>query len=137
MERILRRPPRPRRTRPHSSDQGATWTEPEATACTAPDSEALLTRIPSTDDLLLVWNNVESTSNWPRTPLTAAVSADEGATWGYIRDIDARPEYDAAYPHVFFQGDEAVVTYYTRLTRTWARDSEVALKIFPVEAFYD
>jgi len=119
-----------------SEDQGETWSEPAKTDFAAPDSEALVTRIPSTGDLLLVWNNVESQSNWPRTPLTAAVSTDEGETWGRLRDIDDRPEYDAAYPSVFFQEGEAVVTYYTRRTEEWGRDSEVTLKIFEVEAFY-
>ena len=120
----------------YSSDQGETWSEPEATAFPAPDAESLLVRIPSTGHLLLVWNNVESRSNWPRTPLSAAVSEDEGKTWSPAKDIDNRPEYDAAYPHAFFQGDEVIITYYTRLTKEWARDSEVTLKIFPVQAFY-
>jgi sialidase-1 len=122
--------------RAESSDRGATWSTPEPTEFPAPDAEPLITRIPSTGDLLLVWNNVSSTSNWPRTPLTVAISKDEGRTWGEFRDIDNRPDYDAAYPFVFFQGDEAVVTYYTRRTKEWARDSEVTLKIFKIGAFY-
>ena len=122
--------------RAESEDRGETWSTPEPTEFPAPDAEPLITRIPSTGDLLLVWNNVSSTSNWPRTPLTAAISKDEGRTWGEFRDIDNRPEYDAAYPFVFFQDDEAVVTYYTRRTKEWARDSEVTLKIFKAGAFY-
>jgi len=122
--------------RSFSDDQGETWSEPVATDFTAPDSEALVTRIPTTEDLLLIWNNVESQSNWPRTPLTAAISEDEGKTWGRVRDIDGRSECDAAYPSAFFQGNEVVVTYYTRLTEEWARDAEVTLKVFEVDAFY-
>lgn len=119
-----------------SHDEGETWEEPVSTDLSAPDSEALVTRIPSTGDLLLLWNNVALNTNWPRTPLTAAVSADEGETWEKLRDIDARPECDAAYPSVFFQDDEVIVTYYTRMTREWARDSEVALRIFTIDSFY-
>ena len=78
---------------------------------------------------------MESRSNWPRTPLTAAVSRDEGDTWEHVEDVDARPDHDAAYPSVYFQGDEAVVCYYTRPT-AWARDSEIMLKIFQIEQFY-
>ena len=122
--------------RAFSEDQGTTWSEPVPTNHPAPDSEALLTRIPSTGDLLLLWNNVASHSNWPRTPLTATISTDEGETWGKVRDVDARPEYDAAYPSVFFQDDEAIVTYYTRLAEEWGRDAEVTLKIFDIDAFY-
>ena len=78
-----------------------------------------------------------SHSNWPRTPLTAAISTDEGETWNKVRDVDARPEYDAAYPSVFFQDSEAIVTYYTRLTEEWGRDAEVTLKIYGIDAFYN
>ena len=123
--------------RAFSEGQGETWTEPEKTDFPAPDSEAFVTRIPSTGDLLLVWNNVESHTNWPRTPLTAAISRDEGQTWGCFRDIDDRPDYDAAYPHVYFHKGEAIVTYYTRLTKQWARDSGVTMKVFGVAQFYE
>lgn len=121
--------------RAESSDRGETWSIPEPADFPAPDSESLITRIPSTGDLLLVWNNVSSKSNWPRTPLTVAISKDEGRSWGGFRDIGNRPDYDAAYPVVFFQDDEAVVTYYTRRTKDRARDSEVMLKIFAIGAF--
>lgn len=119
----------------YSPDQGVHWTRPVATELRAPDSPPLVKRIPSTGDLLCLWNNVESHSNWPRTPLTAAVSTDEGETWGRFRDIDARPNHDAAYASVYFQGQEALIAYYTRPTK-WARDSEILLKIFRVPQFY-
>jgi len=121
--------------RAFSSDEGEHWTKPEPTHFPAPDAEPLIVRIPTTGDLMIVWNNVESQSNWPRTPLSTAISNDEGETWGHYQDIDARPAHDAAYPHVFFQGDEAVVTYYTRPT-TWSRDTEVMLKIYKIDQFY-
>ena len=92
-------------------------------------------RIPKTGDLLLLWNNVESRRNWPRTPLTAAISTDEGKTWGGFRDIDNRPGHDAAYPAAFFQGDEVVVTCYTRRT-AGPRDAEVMLRIYALDQFY-
>lgn len=77
-----------------------------------------------------------SKSNWPRTPLTAAISKDEGKTWGEFRDIDNRPDYDAAYPSVTFVGDEVLVAYYSRSTK-WKRDAEVALRIYKINQFYD
>lgn len=119
-----------------STDGGQTWSEPEATQHAAPDAEALLARIPSTGDLLLLWNNVASERNWPRTPLTAAISTDEGDSWRRVGDIDARPGFDAAYPAAYFQDDEVIVTYYTRDNDRWARDSEVTLKIFDIGEFY-
>jgi sialidase-1 len=121
--------------RAYSKDGGAHWSEPEPTQFPAPDSEPLVVRVLTTGDLMLVWNNVESHSNWPRTPLSVAISKDDGQSWGRYNDIDARPDRDAAYPYVFFQGDEAVVTYYTRQT-SWARDTEIMLRIFKIEQFY-
>lgn len=118
-----------------SEDRGETWSEPEPTLLPSPESPALLKRIPATGDLLLLWNHVASRNNWPRTPLTAAISSDDGQSWRHLADIDNRPDYDAAYPSVTFVGDEALVAYYSRST-AWARDSEVTLKIFPVRTFY-
>ena len=120
-----------------SDDQGTHWTVPEPTPLPAPDSPPLVKRIPSTGDLLLIWNHVASRTGRPRTPLTAAISRDEGETWGNFRNIDDRPDPDfhAAYAAVTFRGDEALVTYYTR-NAAWARDTEVTLKILPIEWFY-
>jgi sialidase-1 len=122
--------------RAYSSDQGVHWTKPEPTDFPAPDAEPLIVRVPPTGDLMVMWNNVESHSNWPRTPLSVAISSDEGKTWGHYHDIDARPDHDAAYPFVFFQKNEAVVTYYTRPT-SWARDTEVMQRIFRIDQLYD
>ena len=121
--------------RSFSKDGGDHWSKPEPTQLPAPDAEPLIARIPSTGDLMVMWNNVESQSNWPRTPLSVAISKDEGESWGHYHDIDPRPERDAAYPSVFFQGDEAVVTYYTRPT-SWARDTEVMMRIYKIDQFY-
>ncbi|MCA9102732.1 MAG: exo-alpha-sialidase [Planctomycetales bacterium] len=119
----------------YSADGGDHWTKPAPTELPSPESPALVKRIPATGDLLLLWNNVASSSNWPRTPLTAAISRDEGDTWTRFRDVDNRPDWDAAYPSVTFVGDEALVAYYSRDTR-WKRDSEVTLKIYKIDQFY-
>ena len=97
-----------------SVDGGDHWTTPVPTVLESPESPAIVKRIPTSGDLLVLWNNVASSSNWPRTPLTAAISRDEGKTWTNFRDIDNRPDYDAAYPSVTFVGDEALITYYSR-----------------------
>lgn len=118
-----------------SEDGGDHWSTPAPTELASPESPALVKRIPSTGDLLVIWNNVASSSNWPRTPLTAAISRDEGATWTQFRDIDNRPGRDAAYPSVTFVGNEALVAYYSR-SREWKRDSEITLRIFTIDQFY-
>ncbi len=118
-----------------SEDGGDHWTEPAPTVLTSPESPALLKRIPTTGDLLVLWNNVASKSNWPRIPLCSAISTDDGKTWRHVNDIDNRKDRDAAYPAVTFVGDEALVTYYSRSTK-WKRDAEVTLRIFQTKQFY-
>ncbi|MEQ8789300.1 MAG: sialidase family protein [Pirellulaceae bacterium] len=117
----------------YSEDGGDHWSTPAATPLDAPDSPPLVKRTPG-GNLLALWNNIASRSNWPRTPLTAAVSRDEGESWKSFHDIDNRPRHDAAYASVLFHGDETLIAYYTRST-SWARDSEVTLKIFKTEQF--
>lgn len=118
-----------------SQDGGVHWSTPAPTKLPAPESPAIVKRIPQTGDLLLLWNNVASPTNWPRTPLTAAISKDEGATWSHFKDIENRKNVDAAYPSLTFVGDEALVTYYSRST-DWKRDSEVTLRIYKTDQFY-
>ena len=118
-----------------SEDGGDHWSKPAPTTLASPESPALVKRIPSTGDLLVLWNNVASKSNWPRIPLTAAISKDEGQTWTHYKDIDNRAGCDAAYPSVTFVGDEALVAYYSRST-DWKRDSEITLRIYDIAQFY-
>jgi sialidase-1 len=117
-----------------SDDAGVSWSAPVPTELAAPDSPPTLAHIPGTDRLLCLWNNVASSSNWPRNPLTAAISDDQGESWTHVQDIDDRTGYDAAYPAIFFQGDEVLITYYTRKS-DGARDATVLLKVFRVDQF--
>jgi sialidase-1 len=119
-----------------SDDRGDHWSEPEPTDLIAPESPSLLKRIPKTGDLLLVWNRVASKSNTPRSPLTAAISSDDGHSWRHIQHIEPPSELDAAYASAFFQDDEVLVAYYTR-NRRWSHDSEIMLKAFPLKRFYE
>ena len=118
-----------------SEDGGDHWTKPAPTVLTSPESPAIVKRIPTTGHLLVIWNNVASKSNWPRIPLTAAISRDEGQTWTNFRDIDNRADHDAAYPSVTFAGHEALVAYYSRSTK-WKRDSEITLRIYDIDQLY-
>jgi len=100
----------------------------------APDSPPLLKRLPETGHLLCLWNNIPSDTNWPRNPLTSAVSTDDGETWQNFQDLDNRRGHDAAYAAVLFRDDEALVTYYTRKS-DGARDASVVLKIYKTAQF--
>jgi Neuraminidase (sialidase) len=93
-----------------SSDQGVTWSVPEPSPLVHPTSPMQLRRIPSTGDLLCIWNN----STTHRYPLTAAVSRDEGVTWEHFRDLEVETAgvSQYAYASVAFHGGRALMTYW-------------------------
>jgi predicted neuraminidase len=86
-----------------STDLGRTWTRPEPTSLPNNNS-SIQARDLGGDRWALVFNNVAATSEvraeakgapiWgvPRTPLSIALSYDEGRTWPEIRDIEVAPE---------------------------------------------
>ena len=127
-----------------SRDRGESWSDPSESALIAPQSEACLKRMPSTGDLLLLWNYTlpyamekegSLMTHHPRNPLTAAVSTDDGETWGNFRNIENRIGYSSAYPNVYFDGGEALVTYY-HCSESTHGVSSLELKIFPIEWFF-
>lgn len=99
----------------YSEDRGETWSEPESLGVQAPEAPATLRRIPATGDLLLVWNNTYQAGTGHggrRTPLTAAVSSDEGASWKNIRNLEADPKRTYAYTSLIFFRGRAVMSYW-------------------------
>lgn len=122
-----------------SRDGGKTWSEPVSLGLPAPASPPLLRRIPSTGDLLLVWNhNYDATHHHQgeRRPLSSAISRDDGATWEHLKDIEAAPGGSAAYPGLTFVGPDAFVTYYYQ-AKGFGGASGVRLKILPIGWFYE
>jgi sialidase-1 len=98
-----------------SGDGGETWTEPRSWGVRGPESPATLRRIPSTGDLLLIWNDTFREGEGHggrRTPLTAAVSTDDGKTWSFRRDLETNDEDTYAYTSVFFHRGRALLSYY-------------------------
>jgi sialidase-1 len=94
--------------RSFSSDGGLRWTSPEPTDLASPPSPASIARIPSTGDLLLIWNN----STRQRTPLTCALSQDEGKTWRHIKNLEDDPKGRFCYTSITFVKDRVLLTYY-------------------------
>ncbi|MBN1442640.1 MAG: exo-alpha-sialidase [Planctomycetes bacterium] len=100
-----------------STDGGDRWSEPTPWGVPSPESPATLRRIPSTGDLLLVWNPlvVEGAGHGgPRTPLAAAISADEGKTWSERRLLESRADQTYAYTSAAFVGERVLLSYYVR-----------------------
>ena len=97
-----------------SADGGVTWSKPEPTDIISPVSPATVKRIPKTGDLLLVWNNhkdVDEIYRGKRTPLTAAVSRDEGKTWENIKTLEDDPGGWYCYTAMYFVDDRVVLGY--------------------------
>jgi Neuraminidase (sialidase) len=118
----------------YSRDRGETWSNPEPMALDSPRSPQSIKRIPTTGDLLLIWNN----SPDKRFPLTAAISKDDGATWQHIRNLDEDPAHTYAYTSIEFLKDRALFTYYAgpaagvRSEPRWS----LKLKAVPLNWFY-
>lgn len=86
----------------YSSDGGQTWSNAQTTGLSSCESCPALVRIPQTGDLLLVWNHSLYDPKFDhsgfRTPLTVAISKDEGRTWGGVKDIETDPEWEFTNP---------------------------------------
>jgi len=113
-----------------SSDGGEHWTEPTLSDLKGTAAPVSLSRVPSTGDLLAVWNHNPGAGH--RTPLTAALSKDEGTTWGSFRNIEEAPGDAWAYPAVTWVKDEALLTYFN-----YTGGLSLQLKIFPEAWFYE
>ncbi|MBI4602518.1 MAG: exo-alpha-sialidase, partial [Planctomycetes bacterium] len=104
-----------------SSDGGETWSPAEPWGVRSPESPATLRRIPGTGDILLLWNDTYvpgAGHGGRRTPLAAAISKDEGRTWGPARTLEAAPDEGFAYASLAFAGDRALMSYYVEDSST-------------------
>jgi sialidase-1 len=97
-----------------SSDGGDTWSPPEETELRSPVSPASIERIPATGDLLIVWNDhsgIDPALAGKRTPLTVAISKDEGKTWERKRNIETAPDGWFCYTAIEFVDDHVLLAY--------------------------
>ena len=99
----------------YSSDRGETWSHVETSNIPSPLSPATIEKIPATGDWLLVWNNNDGSNpeiKDKRTPLTMAISGDEGKTWEKIQNIHDDPDGWYCYIAIHFvSDDEALLGY--------------------------
>ncbi len=88
-----------------SQDGGKTFSQLKPSNIISPVSPASIERIPATGDLLIVWNNHHKISpqfRGKRTPLTIAISQDEGKTWQHIQNIEVNPNGWYCYTAIEF-----------------------------------
>jgi sialidase-1 len=98
----------------YSTDGGESWTAPGPSALVSPVSPASIERIPKTGHLLAVWN--DHTQIAPelarrRTPLTLAISRDEGKTWERKRNILEDPKGWYCYTAIEFVKDRILLGF--------------------------
>ncbi len=120
-----------------STDGGESFSKPEPTPLTSPESPATISRIPRTGHWLMVFNNIYKKGTdhgGRRTPLTTAISRDEGRTWGHLRDIETDPGRDYAYTSIRYDRDIAYLTYYE--SEPSLRGESHKLAIVPVDWLY-
>lgn len=100
--------------RSFSKDGGETWTPPEPSNIISPLSPASIKRIPTTGDLLLVWNNhegIDAARRGKRTPFNAAVSRDEGQTWEKVKTLEDDPGGWYCYTAIEFVGHRVLLAH--------------------------
>lgn len=121
----------------YSSDGGDTWSDLERSTMSSPLSPATIERIPGTDTLLLAWNNhgnIIPELCGRRTPLSIAISTDDGKTWQKAKNLAEDPEGWYCYIAMHFEGDYVLLghcagdrrkgglseTHITRVPLEWA-----------------
>lgn len=95
-----------------SGDRGDTWTEIGPSELQSPMSPASISRIPQTGELMAVWNDHRGVSpdrKGKRTPLSVALSTDEGATWQASRTLFDLPSGWYCYTAIEWVPGEAVI----------------------------
>lgn len=109
-----------------SDDHGETWTLPQTCGLKAPESCTCLRRIFGTNHLILFWNDSLYTPTHhhfgERSPLSAAISKDEGKTWRRLGNlIDGNSEF-TNLSCTFLSSGKAIVTY-MRSTPPFSRNA--------------
>jgi hypothetical protein len=97
-----------------SSDGGDSWTPPSPSGLLSPVSPASIERIPKTGHLLAVWNDhsaIPANLKSRRTPLTLAISRDEGQTWERRRNLLEDPKGWYCYTAIEFVKDRILLAY--------------------------
>lgn len=96
----------------HSKDRGETWSTFEPSSLLSPVSPASIERLPKTKDLVAVWNDhskIPKELRGKRTPLSIALSKDDGKTWQPARTLYDLPTGWYCYTAIDFVGDDILL----------------------------
>lgn len=111
----------------YSKDRGETWSHIKPSEIKSPVAPASITRIPSTGDLLLAWNN--NGTDQKRTPLSIAISRDEGATWERTKDLENDPTGSFCYTAIHFTGKNVLFGFWNRADKNKSSSDVVRANI--------
>ncbi len=95
-----------------STDRGDTWKEATVSDLASPLSPATIERIPSTGDLVAVWNDhshIAPELKGKRTPFAITISRDDGETWEPSRLLEDDPNGWYCYTAMTFVGDDILL----------------------------
>ncbi|MCX5660354.1 MAG: sialidase family protein [Planctomycetota bacterium] len=125
-----------------SKDDGETWCKPQTTGLRQPETCPELIRL-STGELMILWCNAEydpafASHYGKRSPLTAAISRDEGATWTNVKNLADDPKTGYYNPVAFCTSRGRVVVAYTHTpyNAQWCmtnEDNHLGGAVFDVE----
>ena len=121
-----------------SRDRGDTWTLPEPSRFRSPNGPMSIKRIPSTGDLLALWNDASqrpADATQQRTPLAAAISSDEGRRWRHTRLVEDDAERGFCYTAIHF-ADDAVLLAYCCGGRGGGVLQDLCVRRVPLDWFY-
>ena len=124
-----------------SNDRGETWSPPQPSWLRSPLSPASMKRLP-TGDLLAIWNDHESmpemrtkgkawAHGW-RSPLSAAISSDDGRTWYGAKMLESDPDGWFCYTAIQPLDDGTVLLGYC----AYSNLAHTRLVKVPLEWFY-
>lgn len=99
-----------------SRDGGETWSKAVPSTLRSPLSPASIARIPTTGDLLCVWNDnydpqAPGVTAGARTPFNCAISRDEGKTWTLEKTLEDDPRGVYCYTAIEFVGDHVLLAH--------------------------
>lgn len=98
----------------YSQDEGTTWSQLGPSGIISPLSPATIERIPGSNALVMAWNNHEnipSELKGKRTPLSIAISIDNGQTWQNTKVIEDNPTGWFCYIALDFVDDHLLLAY--------------------------
>jgi len=124
-----------------SSDCGETWTDPVPSGLRSPLSPASIERIPQTGDLMAVWNdNYDPThgGGGNRSPLSAAVSSDDGKSWSKPVTLFDDPDGWYCYTAIHLERDHVLLGHCAGGSGQGGVGLSVSqITRFPISALYE